>query len=73
MIIEESSRLAREYGFVHSEYLSREWSSEDFVKEIMADVQESIDRTMEKSGIDSDMTDYEKWLKTSVDRFKEIN
>lgn len=57
-----AASLAQKYGFVHGEYVGREWSEEDYVQEIKTSTQEAQKKEGQEFFTNTNLDPYEKWL-----------
>jgi len=69
-IDQQSNKLAEQYGFIHSEYVSKSWKAEDYKKVL-------LDTALEISDIDefveTDFSEYEQWLIKIIQRLSYLH
>lgn len=62
---QQAEAMAKKYGFIHSEYVSKSWTAEDYKKVFLGTILE-IDN--EDEFIETSFSDYERWLVTIIQR-----
>lgn len=66
----QAETLAEEYGFIHSEYVSKSWTAEDYKKAFQDTILE-IDNGDEFT--ETNFSEYERWLVTIIQRLSYLH